>query len=219
MTDGLLIHGENWQALRLLEERHRGSVKCIYIDPPYNTNASAIIYKNGYKDSSWLSLMENRLSLSARLMSPAGVLCCAIDDEEVSVLRLTMQGLFAQELGIAPVRSNPAGRKSKGQFSPNHDYALFVRHGEATPGVLDKTEKEFETVSFHRLHGRFAWKQSHSARVRVIAAKIVPSCFIRSTSAIVTRYAFLRWSGTTTNRRIGFWKERDKTRRGLSGPG
>ena len=47
MTDGLLIHGENWQALRLLEERYRGSVKCIYIDPPYNTNASAIIYKNG----------------------------------------------------------------------------------------------------------------------------------------------------------------------------
>ena len=157
MTDGLLIHGENWQALRLLEGRYRGSVKCIYIDPPYNTDASAIIYKNGYKDSSWLSLMENRLSLSARLMSPAGVLCCAIDDEEVSVLRLAMQRLFARQLGIAPVRSNPAGRKSKGQFSPNHEYALFVGNGEAAPGVLDKTEKEFERYPLTDSHGRFAW--------------------------------------------------------------
>ena len=157
MTDGLLIHGENWQALRLLEERYRGSVKCIYIDPPYNTNASAIIYKNGYKDSSWLSLMESRLSLSARLMSPAGVLCCAIDDEEVSVLRLTMQRLFARELGIAPVRSNPAGRKSRGQLSPNHEYALFVGNDEATPGVLDKTEKELERYPLIDSDGRFAW--------------------------------------------------------------
>ena len=61
MTDGLLVHSENWQALRLMDEKYRESVKCIYIDPPYNTDASAIIYKNGYKDSSWLSLMENRV--------------------------------------------------------------------------------------------------------------------------------------------------------------
>ena len=80
--------------------------------------------------------MENRLSLSARLMSPASVLCCAIDDEEVSVLRLTMQRWFARELGIAPVRSNPAGRKSRGQFSPSHEYALFAGNGEATPGIF-----------------------------------------------------------------------------------
>ena len=101
--------------------------------------------------------MENRLLLSARLMSPAGVLCCAIDDEEVSVLRLTMQRLFARELGIAPVRSNPAGRKSRGQLSPNHEYALFVGNGEATPGVLDKTEKELERYPLIDSDGRFAW--------------------------------------------------------------
>ena len=157
MTDGLLIHGENWQALSLLRERYSGQLKCVYIDPPYNTNASAIIYKNGYKDSSWLSLMEDRLSLSVRLMSPGGVLCCAIDDEEVSALRLTMKRLPAREIGVVSVRSNPAGRKSRGQFSPSHEYALFVGNGEAAPGALDKTEKEFERYPHTDSNGRFAW--------------------------------------------------------------
>ena len=123
--DGELVHSENWQALNTLQRRYGERVKCIYIDPPYNTDASAIVYKNDYKDSSWLTLMENRLSLSAPLLSKAGVLCCAIDDEEVSPLRLVMQDTFKNELGVVSVRSNPAGRKSRGQFSPAHEYALF----------------------------------------------------------------------------------------------
>ena len=157
MTDGLLVHSENWQALRLLDEKYHSSVKAVYIDPPYNTDASAIIYKNGYKDSSWMSLMENRLSISADLMSSAGVLCCAIDDEEVSVLKLIMQRLFTRELGIASVRSNPAGRKSRGQFSPSHEYALFFGNDEATPGILKKTKKELERYPLSDSDGRFAW--------------------------------------------------------------
>ena len=56
-TDGLLIHGENFQALNLLKEKYRESLKAIYIDPPYNTKGSPILYKNNYKDSSWLTLM------------------------------------------------------------------------------------------------------------------------------------------------------------------
>ncbi len=63
MTDGLIVRSENWQALRLLEDRYARTVRCTYIDPPYNTDASAILYKNNYKDSSWLTLMENRLVL------------------------------------------------------------------------------------------------------------------------------------------------------------
>ena len=63
-TDGLLIHSENFQALNLLQERYKNQVKCIYIDPPYNTSASEIIYKNNYKHSSWISFMFDRICLS-----------------------------------------------------------------------------------------------------------------------------------------------------------
>ena len=212
MTDGLLIHGENWQALRLLEDKYRRSVQCIYIDPPYNTNASAIIYKNGYKDSSWLSLMENRLSFSAHLMSPASILCCAIDDEEVSVLRLTMQSLFARELGIAPVRSNPAGRKSRGQLSPSHEYALFVGNDEATPGVLNKTAKELERYPLTDSDGSFAWNnliRHGSGDRRQDRPKLFYPIYVSSNDTI--RIPRMEWSADKQEYRILEGTRQDET--------
>ena len=86
-TDGLLIHGENFQGLNLLMEKYRESLKSIYIDPPYNTNASAILFKNNYKDSSWLSLMADRIPVSQGLLAENGIFCAAIDDVEAANLR------------------------------------------------------------------------------------------------------------------------------------
>ena len=157
VTDGVLIHGENWQALNLLQARYHRRVKCTYLDPPYNTDASAIIYKNDYKDSSWLSLMENRLGLCLNLQSSDAILCCAIDDEEVSLLRIVMENLFSKTLGIVAVRSNPAGRKSIGQFSPAHEYALFLGNTGSTPGPIQKTSKELARYPYTDDKGRFAW--------------------------------------------------------------
>ena len=155
--EGLLVHGENFQALNLLQTRYREEVQCVYIDPPYNTDASAILYKNNYKDSSWLSLMENGLVLARDYLTNDGILCVAIDYEEASVLRLVMQGLFERELGVVSVRSNPAGRKSKGQFSPAHEYALFFGNTAAVPGTLDKTEDELARYPLIDEKGRYAW--------------------------------------------------------------
>jgi adenine-specific DNA-methyltransferase len=62
--DGLLIHGENFQALNLLLERYRGQVQCIYIDPPYNTGTDEFIYRDQYQHSSWITMMQNRLALA-----------------------------------------------------------------------------------------------------------------------------------------------------------
>ena len=157
ITDGLLVHGDNYSAISLVEEKFKRAIQCIYIDPPYNTDASAILYKNDYKDSSWLTLMENRLSASRALMSNSGVLCCAIDDEEAILIRLVLRNLLSKQLGIVAVRSNPAGRKSKGQFSPTHEYAFFFGNPDATPGALLKTEKEYARYPFADGIGRFAW--------------------------------------------------------------
>ncbi len=156
--DGLLVHGENFQALNLLQARYREQVKCIYIDPPYNTDASPILYKNDYKDSSWLSLMENRLSLAKKLMVSNGVLCCAIDDEEVWRSRALLQNMFEKEMGVAPVRSTPIGRTSRGKLSPTHEYALFYGGASAVPGPLTKTDKEKRRYPFCDEIGRYAWR-------------------------------------------------------------
>ena len=157
-TDGLLVHGENFQALNLLQARYRGRVQCVYIDPPYNTASSSILYKNDLKDSSWLSLMENRLSLAKPLLVEGGVLCCAIDDEEVWRLRALLQSTFDKEIGVAPVRSTPIGRTSVGKLSPTHEYALFYGDEKAAPGPLVKTEKEMRRYPLSDEDGRYAWR-------------------------------------------------------------
>ena len=157
MTDGLLVHSENWQALRLLNEKFRDGVKCIYIDPPYNTAASSIVYKNGYKDSTWLTMMMNSLFSARELLQTDGILCCAIDDEEAWRLRAILQATFEKELGIVPIRSNPAGRKSSGQFSPSHEYAFFYGMGQSVPGILQKTESELKRYPFSDERGLYAW--------------------------------------------------------------
>ncbi len=156
--NGLLVHGENFQALNLLQGRYKEQVQCIYIDPPYNTESSKILYKNDYKNSSWLTMMENRLLLAKEILRGTGILCCAIDDEEVSILRQVLQYVFPHELGTAVVRSNPAGRKTKGKLSPSHEYALFFGSSDdATPGSLKKTEKGLSRYPLQDQKGRYAW--------------------------------------------------------------
>jgi adenine-specific DNA-methyltransferase len=156
-TDGLLIHGENFQALNLLTEKYRESLKAIYIDPPYNTDASAILYKNNYKDSSWISLMADRLALSREFLLDSGMICVAIDDVEVSPLRFILESLFEKELGIATVRSNPQGRSRTGYFSPAHEYALFYGKSDTLSGSLPKTKKQRSSYPYEDEKGRFTW--------------------------------------------------------------
>lgn len=157
--DGWLIHSENYQALKTLLPKYEGRIKSIYIDPPYNTDASAILYKNNYKDASWLTLMENRLTLAQPLLTSHGIICVAIDDEECAPLHLMLKQMFSKPIGIAVVRSNPAGRKTKGKFAPAHEYAIFFGKSEdSIPGSLEKTEKSLARYPKIDEKGRFAWQ-------------------------------------------------------------
>ena len=94
MTNGLLIHGENWQALNLLIEHYRGRITCIYIDPPYNTGNDEFVYKDSYQHSSWLAMMKDRAQLSRLLMDIKGSLYCQIDHLETHRLRELFDTLF-----------------------------------------------------------------------------------------------------------------------------
>lgn len=156
--DGLVMQAENFAALLFLMGQKKGRLDCIYIDPPYNTDASAIIYKNGYKNSSWISLVENRARVAKQLLHNKGVFCLAIDDEQASEARQILGNLFEKEIGIAVVRSNPQSRKAKGTFSPTHEYAMFYGvSDESTPGVLDLTDQRLARYPLTDEKGRFAW--------------------------------------------------------------
>ena len=67
-TGGLMINSENFQALNLLQKRFSGKINCTYIDPPYNASSSEILYKNTFKHSSWMSLMNDRLRLGKKCL-------------------------------------------------------------------------------------------------------------------------------------------------------
>jgi adenine-specific DNA-methyltransferase len=122
--DGLLIHSENFQALALIENRFREGVKCIYIDPPYNTGGSEILYKNEYLSSSWLTLIENRVARSVSLLAEDPVLFVAIDDfEMVDLCELidTHFPFFRREMIV--VNHHPQGGKAK-TLANTHEYLL-----------------------------------------------------------------------------------------------
>ena len=174
-TGGVLVHSENFQGLRLIEKTYERSVQCIYIDPPYNTDASAIAYKNNYKDSSWLSLMENRLDAARRIIRDDGITCIAIDDTDFARLKCLIDTMFTPSalLGVAAVRSNPAGRSTPKGFSEAHEYALFVAASDqSTVGRVPRNERQlarygerdsigaFEWVNFRKHGGREATREA-----------------------------------------------------------
>ena len=211
-TDGLLVHGENFQALSLLQARHEGQIRCVYIDPPYNTASSSILYKNDLKDSSWLSLMESRLSLAKTFLRNDGILCCAIDDEEVWRLRALLQTMFEKEIGVAPVRSTPIGRTSVGRLSPTHEYALFYGSEKTAPGSLVKTRKEERRYPYSDEIGRYAWRnllRTGTNDRRADRPKLYYPIFVSNDDSL--RVPKMNWDDQNSEYRILEQPRRDET--------
>ena len=102
--DGLLIHGENFQALNLLQTRYRGQVKCVYIDPPYNTDSDEFLYKDGYQASTWITMLLDRVQFAQRIMGQDGLFFMQIGDEEGARSRILLDTLFSDRKNTAVVR-------------------------------------------------------------------------------------------------------------------
>lgn len=122
-TVGVLIHGENFQALRLMQARYRGKVKCIYIDPPYNTGIGDFAYKDGYPHSSWLAMMLDRLTLGRELLVPTGAFFCSIDSNEKARLRLLADKVFADGV-LGEIVWKNATDNNPTQVAVEHEYIL-----------------------------------------------------------------------------------------------
>ena len=140
LIDGVLIKSENWQALNLLSEKYNEKIKCIYIDPPFNSKTTEILYKNFYKHSSWLSLMENRISKGKPLLDDEGILICAIDENEQERLGQMLEYIFPlKEKTCISVVHNPRGIQGE-NFSYCHEYAYFIYPNKA--GIIGKEKRK-----------------------------------------------------------------------------
>ena len=157
-TDGLLINGDNFQALRLIGEQFQNAVTDVYIDPPYNTDAAPIIYKNGFKDSSWLSLIADRFIASRRLERDTTITCITIDDVEMHRMQVMLEELRQLALGVVAIKNNPAGRTGTVGFSTCHEYALFFGDPEkANVGRLEHSEAQKARYKESDELGAFEW--------------------------------------------------------------
>ena len=95
-TENMLIHGDNLLALKALESSYAGKLKCIYIDPPYNTGEAFEYYDDNMEHSIWLKLMHARLILLKSLLADDGFLCCQIDDSEGHYLKVLLDEIFGR---------------------------------------------------------------------------------------------------------------------------
>jgi len=125
LFDNRLIFGDNLLALKALEQEFAGKVKCVYIDPPYNTGSAFEHYDDGIEHSLWLSLMRDRLDVLRRLLTKDGVIWVTIDDNEAHYLKVVMDEVFGRDKFIASVVwENFYGRSNAAAISPSHNYLL-----------------------------------------------------------------------------------------------
>jgi adenine-specific DNA-methyltransferase len=125
--DNRLIFGDNLLALKALEQEFSGKIKCIYIDPPYNTGSAFEHYDDGIEHSLWLSLMRDRLEILRYLLSPAGSIWISLDDNEAHYMKVLCDEIFGRHNFIANViwQKNFAPKSSAKHLSASHDHILL----------------------------------------------------------------------------------------------
>jgi adenine-specific DNA-methyltransferase len=145
--DNRLIYGDNLLALRALEEEFAGKVKCIFIDPPYNTGNAFEHYDDGIEHSLWLSLIRARLEILWRLLSDDGSIWITIDDTECHYLKVLCDELFGRPNFVASIAwEKDQGRRGDTDISSAHDHILlYAKNREIwrkTRNLLPRTEAQ-----------------------------------------------------------------------------
>ncbi|HOG28053.1 MAG TPA: DNA methyltransferase [Vicinamibacterales bacterium] len=123
-TDGVLFHSENFQALSVMQARYREQVKCIYIDPPYNTGSDGFAYKDSYPYSSWLTLLDDRVALARTLLESRGVFLSSVDDIEHSALVAICESHFSKDGRIGNLVWKGATDNNPTRIAVEHEYIL-----------------------------------------------------------------------------------------------
>lgn len=158
-TENMLIHGDNLIALKALEQDYAGKIKCIYIDPPYNTGSAFEHYDDGLEHSEWLCMMKPRLELLRDLLTEEGIIYVQIDDNEQAYLKVIMDEVFGRSNFIATFIW--VGRAGKGGTASNvafqHEYIHC--YGRTNKAVLKKEERISEGGNFEDEFGRYKREQ------------------------------------------------------------
>ena len=149
--DNMLIFGDNLLALKALEAEYTGKVKCIYIDPPFNTGAAFEHYDDGIEHSLWLSLMRDRFELFRSLLTPDGILVIHLDNSEMAYSKVLLDEIFGRNNylnTISMTTNDPSGFKATGAtiFSTSNYLLIYAKDRFTQPLRKVYREKEYDTA-------------------------------------------------------------------------
>ena len=163
-ADNLLIQGDNLEALKSLLPFYRGQVKCIFIDPPYNTKSAFEHYDDNLEHAQWLTLMLPRLQLLRELLRDDGSIWVTIDDHEGHYLKVLMDEVFGRGNFVTTVlwRKNYSPKSTARHFSEDHDYVLvYAKSGETwLPNLMPRTDRQDDAYKNPDSDPRGPWKPS-----------------------------------------------------------
>ncbi len=152
-SQNMIIHGDNLLALKALEQKYAGKVKCIYIDPPYNTGNAFEYYDDGVEHSIWLNLMRSRLNLLRELLTIDGSIWIQIDDEEQAYLKVLCDEVFGRNNFVNMISvnmKNIAGASGGGEdtrLKKNCEYILIYAR-DYTSLIKFKSSYKYVTTYF-----------------------------------------------------------------------
>ena len=183
----ILIEGDNYHALSVLNYTHKGKIDIIYIDPPFNTGATNWKYNNDYverddqwRHSKWLSFMHKRLILAKKLLSKKGFLICAIDANELFSLGLLLDEIFGERnrVGLVTVEHNPKGRNLSKFFSENSEFMLVFSKDISSARFNDVVIDEDKRATFNLSDDQGNYRLEPFMRVRTSwSRKNKPKCY------------------------------------------
>lgn len=163
-SENILIHGDNLLALKALEQEYAGKVKCIYIDPPYNTGNAFEHYDDGIEHSLWLNLMKPRLDLLRKLLSNDGSIWISIDDDESHYLKVLCDEVFGRQNFVSNViwQKKYSPQNDAKWLSDSHDHILvYAKNKEIwRPNLLPRTEEMDSRYKNPDNDPRGVWKSS-----------------------------------------------------------
>ena len=168
-SNHILIEGDNYHALSVLNYTHKGKIDVIYIDPPYNTGNNTWKYNNNYierddpfKHSKWLSFIFKRLTLAKNLLKPNGIIIVAIDDYEIFPLGLLMDEIFGESnrLATITVLNKKSGRTTDKFFATCHEYYLVYAKNvnNAKIGEFTVDQSSLESYKYQDEISRYKWR-------------------------------------------------------------
>lgn len=176
--DNRLIFGDNLLALKALEQEFAGKVKCVFIDPPYNTGSAFTHYDDGLEHSIWLSLMRDRLEIIRRLLLEDGSLWITIDDNEAHYLKVLCDEVFGRINFVSTViwEKKYAPKADSKLLSTSHDFVLvYAKNIEKVQiNRLQKTEKQTSRYTNRDNDLRGPWKAGDTLRNEVRDYAVFP---------------------------------------------